>query len=252
MPRPTPLSSAVTSALTDRLAALRGRIARAAERSGREASAVGLIAVTKSVDVEQAGLLLALGQLDLGENRVQELERKHAALRESSPAPVWHLIGHLQTNKARRAVELATAIHSVDSPRLLDTLERLATELGRRPRVYLEVKSDARSERSGVEAQDLAALVEHAQRAAHLELVGLMTLAPAPDPLRTASENSERARASFRALADLARALPREAFVAERVELSMGMSQDFEEAIAEGADRVRIGSALFADEESRP
>ncbi|MCC6409938.1 MAG: YggS family pyridoxal phosphate-dependent enzyme [Planctomycetes bacterium] len=231
--------------LAERLATLRERLGRAAVRSGRAPDAVRLVAVTKSVDVAAAAALLDLGELDLAENRVQQLQQKHAALEGHVPPPRWHLIGHLQTNKARKALELAGSIHSVDSARLVDTLDRVAAELGARPRIFLEVKSVDSVERSGVEPAALAELVAHARRATHLELAGLMTMAPAPDPARNAVENSDRARAAFRALATLAATLPRDAFALGRAELSMGMSSDFEEAVLEGADWVRIGSALF-------
>ncbi|MBI5434915.1 MAG: YggS family pyridoxal phosphate-dependent enzyme [Planctomycetes bacterium] len=233
-------------ALAERLATLHERLGRAAVRSGRAPDAVRLVAVTKNVDVSAAAALVELGELELGENRVQALQQKCAALADRVPPPRWHLIGHLQTNKARKALELAGSIHSVDSARLVDTLDRVAAELGARPRIFLEVKSVDSAERSGIEPVALAELFAHARRATHLELAGLMTMAPAPDPGRTAAENSDRARAAFRALATLAAALPCDAFVRGRAELSMGMSSDFEEAVLEGADWVRIGSALFA------
>lgn len=245
MPRLTPKPAAVNRALSERLQSLRERMERAAQRAGRDPSGVRLVAVTKGVGTPLAAELVALGQLDLGESRVQELERKASALAGLQPAPHWHLIGHLQTNKARRAVELAARIHSVDSPRLIDTLDRLAGDLGRRPRIYLEVNSTGGAQRSGVRADEIAELVEHARRAPRLELAGLMTLAPVPDPGCGAEQNAARARAAFRALAQLAAALPAEAFAGGRPELSMGMSSDFEEAILAGADWLRIGSALF-------
>lgn len=220
-------------------------MAAAARRAGRAPEAVGLVAVTKSVQPELAIQLAALGLRDLGENRVQELERKAAAFGAAEPGPTWHLIGHLQSNKARRAVALATWIHSVDSPSLAATLDRHAGDLGRRPKVFLEVNLTGSDARSGVAAADLGALVEHAWRLTHLELVGVMALGPAPDPLRTADENTARSLAAFRAVAELAAGLPSEAFADGRARLSLGMSSDFEAAIAAGSDWVRVGSALF-------
>jgi pyridoxal phosphate enzyme (YggS family) len=238
----------VNRVLSDRLQALRARIRRAAEDAGRDPAAVRLVAVTKSLAPERAddlGDLIALGERDFGENRVQALAAKHAALAARSLAPRWHVIGHLQTNKARKAVELAHAIHSVDSPRLIEALERVAAELERRPRIFLEVRSEGGPERTGVAPSDLASLCDHARRATHLELAGLMTLAPLPDPTLTERENSLRAEGTFRGLAALARTLPHAAFANGKPELSIGMSSDFEVAIRAGADWVRVGSALF-------
>ncbi|MCK6448595.1 MAG: YggS family pyridoxal phosphate-dependent enzyme [Planctomycetes bacterium] len=236
-------------ALEERLAALRARIAAAAQRAGRASGSIGLVAVTKSLAPEVASALAAdlaaLGVRDLGENRVQELERKAAAADETGARPTWHLIGHLQSNKARRAVALAPWIHSVDSPGLADTLDRHAAALERRPKVFLEVNVTGSDVRSGVAPNELPALVAHVRRLAHLELTGVMALGPAPDPRRNADENAARSLAAFRAVAALAAAEPGDAFAGGRARLSLGMSSDFEAAILAGSDWVRVGSALF-------
>ena len=175
----------------ERLAAVRARIARAAEKSGRPAEAVTLVGASKTVPAERIRVAVAAGLVDLGENRVQEAEDKIAAV---GPGPVWHLIGHLQSNKARRACALFDWIHSVDSVRLADALDRLAAELGRRPKVLVEVNTAGESSKDGVPPGEALSLVEHVVRLPHLELRGLMTVGPLV-------EHAEDARPAFRALA---------------------------------------------------
>ena len=213
----------------ERLAAVRARIARAAEKSGRPADAVTLVGASKTVTAERIRTAVASGLIDLGENRVQEAEAKIAAV---GPGPVWHLIGHLQSNKARRAVALFDWIHSVDSARLADALDRLAVEFGRRPKVLVEVNTAGEASKEGVPPAEALALVEHVARLPHLELRGLMTVGPLV-------ERAEDARPAFRALARLFEQ------AGGLDTLSMGMSGDFEVAIEAGATMVRIGSALF-------
>jgi pyridoxal phosphate enzyme (YggS family) len=229
--------------LASNLARVRGRIEEAARAAGRDPGSVRLLAVTKQVEPEEARALVELGCVDLGENRVPELERKAAAFEASGTTARWHFIGHLQRNKARRVARLAHAIHSVDSERLFDLLQRLAADEGLRPSIYLQVKLADEEAKGGLAPAALPALVERA-RGGGLPLLGLMTMAPLlEDPVAARAE----ARRTFEALRDLARALPAEAFVEGRPLLSMGMSTDLEEAVAAGADVVRIGSALFHD-----
>jgi pyridoxal phosphate enzyme (YggS family) len=217
------------------------RIAAACRAAGRDPSEVRLVAITKSVPAELAAELVALGHADLGENRADALAAKHAALAARALAPRWHFVGHLQRNKARRVLELADEIHSVDSPALWETLARLGRELGRAPGIYLQVKLADEPTKSGLAPAELPALVERA-RGGPLPLLGLMTLAPLLDDER---EARRAARDVFARAAELAAALPAGAFAHGRPLLSMGMSQDFEQAIACGAHVVRIGSALF-------
>jgi PLP dependent protein len=214
----------------NRLSALRARIARAAEKSGRPAGAVTLVGASKTVPVERIRTAVAAGLVDLGENRVQEAEGKIEAL---GPGPVWHLIGHLQSNKARRAVALFDWIHSVDSPKLADALDRLAAELGRRPKVLVEVNTAGEASKEGVAPGEALALVEHVARLEHLELRGLMTVGPLEG----------RPDEAFRRLAALQSEARKRHGALDT--LSMGMSGDFEVAIEAGATMVRIGSALF-------
>jgi len=226
---------------------VRAAVERACVSAGREPGAVELLAVTKSVDAERAVELARLGQRELGESRCERLVEKSERFAREGERARWHFIGHLQRNKARRVVRAADVIHSVDTLRLIETLERVAREEGRRPRVYLEVELSGEQGRHGF----APAAVEDAARAAgaapHLELSGLMTMAPRPLP---GVDSAPAARACFEELARIARALEadpgsRSVFCDGRARLSMGMSGDFEQAIAAGSDCVRIGSALF-------
>lgn len=205
-----------------------------------------LVAVTKSVAPAVAAELAELGQMDLGENRVQELERKAEAVARTGRAVRWHLIGHLQRNKVRKALAHAAEIHSVDSTRLLEALSRAAGEAGSGVDVYLEVKLVDLRERSGFAPEDVAAAAELAARLPGLRLVGLMAIAAEDSAARPGElATQDVARRGFARVAGLAASLPRELFEGGRPKLSMGMSSDLEAAIREGSDLVRVGSALF-------
>lgn len=219
------------------------RIERAERAAGRPPGSVQLVAVTKSVGPELAGLLAALGTRDLGESRLAELERKHAWLAARGQGPRWHFLGHLQRNKARRVLALADAIHSVDSLALLETIARMAHELGRLPALFLQVHLSGEETKGGFAPDDLPDALSRA-RALDLPLRGLMTMAP----LAGSDEPRTSALPVFRALARLGLDLAGEAFEDGRPRLSMGMSGDFEVAIEAGADVVRVGGALFAGE----
>jgi pyridoxal phosphate enzyme (YggS family) len=220
----------------DRLADVRSRITRAEARSGRPAGAVTLVGASKTVPAETLVEFVKAGLTDLGENRVQEAEAKMPAVLEALPAqtpsPTWHLIGHLQTNKAKKAVTLFDWIHSIDSPKLADALDRHAAEFGRRPKVLIEVNTAGEASKQGTRPEDAPALVEHVAQLPHLELRGLMTVGPLDD-----------ARPAYQALRKLLAAAQQ---AHESLDtLSMGMSGDLEVAIEEGATMVRVGSALF-------
>lgn len=238
----------MSSILRDNLAAVRARLARAAARSGRDPGTVTLVAVTKGTSAARAAELAQLGELDLGENRATELADKVAALAAAGLAPRWHFIGHVQRNKARRVCEVAHAIHSLDSLPLLATFARLADELGRDVHAFVEVKTSTEASKTGLAPAALPAFLDAAQAFPRVRLLGLMTMPP------LAGEGSARdaaARAAFQTLAVLARDLEKRSetarvFASGRVRLSMGMSSDFEIAIEEGSDVVRVGSALFA------
>ena len=222
-------------------------VARAAAGAGRDPHSVSLLAVTKSVGPETTLALARLGQRDLGENRLHELVPKREYLAAAGVPVTWHFIGHVQRKKARMVVQNAEVIHSVDSTRLLETLQRVAVEEGRRPELFLEVKLSAEEEKHGLSPADLAEAIQVAGRADALELIGLMTMAPLPAP---GQDPGESASPTFRELARLAAALEqqeelRRCFRDERVLLSMGMSGDFSAAIAAGSHLVRIGTLLF-------
>jgi pyridoxal phosphate enzyme (YggS family) len=234
----------VQTTLESNLDRVRGRIAAAAVRAGRDPRAIDLVAVTKAVRAERAAELFRLGVADLGENRADELCAKEAHFESQGLVARWHFLGHLQTNKARRVVERAHAIHSVDSPRLLDHVERLAAELGRAPLVYLQVKLVGGDTRTGATPDEIASLALRGGECKHVRLAGVMAMAAPGAP--------QAAREVFESAVRLARELEREpetarAFVGGRVRTSLGMSDDFETAIAAGSDLVRIGSSLFED-----
>ncbi len=238
----------MTDALEANLRALRDALDDAARAAGRAPDEVQLVAVTKSVSAATAAALARLGQRDLGENRLEGLSEKHDHLAALGLPVTWHFIGKLQRNKARRVVRLADVIHSVDGLPLLRTLERVAAEEGRRPRVLLEVKLSEDAEKHGFAPAEVRGAVLEAAGLPHLELAGLMTLATRPAP---GVDAAAAARREFEALARLARELEgdpatRAAFEGGRARLSMGMSGDFAEAVAAGSDVVRIGTALYA------
>lgn len=226
--------SSIKTVLRDRLAAVEERMRVACERAGRERSSVTLVAVTKSTTAAVAGLLPELGVLDLGENRPQELWHKAAAL----PSTIrWHLIGHLQRNKIERTLPLVQLIHSVDSLRLLQALE---AEAQTKPlSILLEVNASRESNKHGFAPHELPGLVPTLAGLRQVHLKGLMTMAALED-------DPERCRPAFievRKLRDLLRQQLSPPHTLEH--LSMGMTNDFEVAIEEGATLVRIGSALF-------
>jgi hypothetical protein len=217
----------------ERLAAVRRRIETAAARSGRPSSAVTLVAVSKTMPAAAIREAVSAGVKILGENRVQEAREKIEAL---PGAAEWHLIGHLQTNKAKLAVGLFDCIHSLDSVRLAQELGRHAEEAGRRLRCLVEVNLGEETQKSGVDAAEVRPLLEAARRLPQLSVQGLMTIPPfLPDP--------ESVRLFFRRLRDLRDRLESEGWTLP--DLSMGMSHDFEVAIEEGATLVRIGTAIF-------
>jgi pyridoxal phosphate enzyme (YggS family) len=215
------------------------KMSHAAMRAGRQPDAVRLVAVSKTVPAERIREAMEAGLRVFGENRVQEARDKIAALqtaRNEFTGVQWHLIGHLQKNKAKYAVQLFDLIHSVDSMELADELNRQAAKYGKVQRVLIEVKLSEEETKEGIAEEDLGALIAHVRRCPALSLEGLMAMPPYdPDP--------EKARPYFRRLREL-----RDGFTRAGVdlpELSMGMSHDFAVAIDEGATMVRIGTAIF-------
>jgi pyridoxal phosphate enzyme (YggS family) len=213
------------------------RISSACRRCGRNPSEVTLVAVSKTVPPDRIRQAHDAGLRHFGENRVQEAEAKRPALSDLSAT--WHLIGHLQTNKAKTARALFDWVHSVDSLRVAEKLDVAARAGGDRLPVLIVVNLAEEATKSGIREPEAPALAGQISRLPRLELLGLMTLPPF-------SEEAEQARLFFRRLRQLARKI--EAIHLDNVcmrELSMGMSQDFEVAIEEGATIVRVGTALF-------
>ena len=244
------MSPSLATTLASNLSAIHARIAAARLRSQRPEREVLLVAVTKSTSSAHAAELAALGEHELGENRADELERKATRLAASGQSVRWHFLGHVQRNKARRIVQMAQVIHSVDSLELLGTLERVSAELERELDVYFQLKLGDEATKTGLAPEQLPALLALARACPHIRARGLMTMAPLFDD-QGSPEAQTAARRVFRALAETAHALEvdpkaRTLFHAGRVETSMGMSDDFEIAVEEGSDVVRIGSSLFA------
>lgn len=212
--------------LRDRVARVRERIGNAALRAGRDPSAITLVAVSKLFPASVILEAYELGLRDFGENYVQEFEGKHPQVAHLEGAR-FHLIGHLQSNKARRAAELFHAVQTVDSEKLARRLDDAARPL----EVLLEVKLSPEQAKAGAAPEELPALIEAVRSCANLRLEGLMTMPPW-------SDDPEHSRPYFRRLRELAErhGLPR---------LSMGMSHDLEVAVAEGATVVRVGTAIF-------
>ena len=215
--------------IRERHETLLARLRAIAASNGHDPARLRIVAVTKTHPIEVARAALEAGLTMLGENRVQEAEPKIAAL----PAAEWHLIGHLQSNKARRAVRAFEVIHALDSAELLARVDETAREEGRRPRVMVQVNVSGEATKSGMAPASLASIVAPATA----WLVGLMTMAPL--------EASEaQARQIFGRLRELRDEL-QERLGIGLPELSMGMSADADAAAAEGATLVRIGTALF-------
>ena len=225
------------SRVAENLERVRERIARATQRSGRRADSVKLVAVTKYVDVQTTRWLVEAGCVNLGESRPQELWRKSEELNDLSVE--WHLIGHLQRNKAKRTLPLVTLIHSMDSRRLMVAVNELAeTRISPVP-VMVEVNISGDPTKHGFAPDDLEPLLQELPNCQNLVVRGLMTMA-------ALAGGEDGTRADFARLRDLRdRLIPHLPMGTNLDELSMGMSRDFELAIAEGATIVRVGSALF-------
>ena len=227
------------SAIRARLAGVRDRVARAAGRAGRDPGSVRVVAVSKTFSADHVRAAAAAGQVDFGENKVQEGLQKIAQTAELQIK--WHLVGHLQSNKARKAGAGFDVIHSIDTAALVARLDETAEVAGRRIELLVQVDLAGEATKHGARDEELAAVLEAARGRRAARVVGLMLLPPAAD-------DPEGARPYFRALRDV-----RDRLLAQGVdgsmlkELSMGMSHDFEVAIEEGATIVRIGTAIFGE-----
>jgi pyridoxal phosphate enzyme (YggS family) len=220
--------------LKSRLLALNDRIAAACARSGRPVSDVRVIVVTKTHPVETIQTVVDFGIRDLGENRVQELEEKIPKLTGAFEA---HLIGHLQTNKVNKVVPLVRWIQSVDSVRLAEKIETAAAAVNKKIKALVQVKTSAEETKSGCAPEECVALAEQVAKSPSLEFCGLMTIGP----LAASEIDTRKSFAALRACAEKCRRF------APRLELSMGMSSDFEWAIEEGATMIRVGTLLLGE-----
>jgi pyridoxal phosphate enzyme (YggS family) len=221
---------ATGSNLQNRIQAVEQRLAAAVQKAGRRRSDIQLVAVTKKFSSAVIQEAYRAGLREFGENYVQEFAQKRPEMGDL-PHARYHLIGHLQSNKARIAVTLFDVIQTVDSPKLLKRLNDVAREQGKQLQVLLEIKLSDEASKTGARPEDIPAVLQSAARCQNVRVSGLMTMPPW-------SEDAELSRPYFQSLAGLARqySLP---------ELSMGMSNDFEVAIEEGATIVRVGTALF-------
>lgn len=212
----------------ERLKAVADSIARTAREEGRDPASVTLIAVSKTFPVEAVEPVLAAGHRVFGENRVQEAKAKWPALRERCPDVELHLIGPLQSNKARDAVTLFDVIHSLDRPSLAEALVREMERTGRRPRLFVQVNTGEEPQKAGVAPAEADAFIAQCRDRWKLPVVGLMCIPPVDEPPSP----------HFALLAKIA---ARNGLSC----LSMGMSADFEQAVMLGATHVRVGSAIF-------
>jgi PLP dependent protein len=230
-------SAEYAARLEHTLPELRERVAVAAASAGRDAASVRIVAVTKSHPLEAVDAAIAAGLRDLGENRVEELEAKRAARPDADAS--WHMIGHVQGRKARRAVELSDLLHSLDSLRLAEKLSRIATEQGHRVPVLAQVNTSGEGSKSGFELEDAVEVLHQVCELPGLRVDGLMTMAPLVD-------DETVLRDTFARLRETGERLRR---VSDRVgpELSMGMTNDLDIAIREGSTMIRIGTALFGE-----
>lgn len=224
------------------LAGLREKIARAAERAGRDPAEVSLLPITKMQDAETTAALIEAGATEIGENRVIDAVRKAEAMGEAAGKLSWQLVGHLQTNKVRKALTLFAGMHSLDSVRLAAALEKEMAERHAEKTfpVYVEVNTSGEGAKTGAAETECRDILSKLAECPHVTPVGLMTMGPL-DP------DAEKARPCFRRLREFLAEL-REAGLAPDgcTGLSMGMSGDFEVAVEEGSTAVRVGTAVFA------
>ncbi len=232
--------------LEGNIARVRERIAAAARRVGRDPQEITLVAVTKTVPADRIRAAWELGVTDFGENRVQEAVAKiplvipEGEAETGRPAPRWHMIGHLQRNKVKRVIPLFDIIHSVDSVRLAREIDRRAGRAEKVMPVLLEVNVAGEATKYGFAPEEVLPAVEEIKELPHLEIQGLMTVPPI-------AEDPEEVRPHFRRLRELRDELARRFPSLNWHHLSMGMTDDFEVAIEEGATMVRIGRAIFGE-----
>jgi pyridoxal phosphate enzyme (YggS family) len=224
--------------IADNFKTVMNRMAAATARAGRDPASVTLVTVTKTVNIERIREALSAGATILGENRVQEAKEK---IEHLGPLASWHLIGHLQTNKAKYAVKLFDLIHSVDNLELAAEIDKQAAKIGKVQDVLIEVSIAGEAAKAGVGIDDAVSLVRQAAMLRNIRIKGLMTMPPY-------SDNPEDSRPYFKKLKELSSIIYNENIPdVSMAELSMGMSGDFEVAIEEGATMVRVGTAIFGE-----
>lgn len=211
------------------LGAVKQRMVSACKKSGRPPEGVGLVCVTKTVSVDDIVKVLGSGVNILGENRVRDALIKYAAIGDRAE---WHLIGHLQTNKVRDAVKIFSLVHSVDSLRLVKEIDKEAAKIGKVQDVLIQVNTSGEASKFGIRPDEAAGFIKASALYRNINIKGLMTIAPEVD-------DPETVRPYFRALRELRDKIN------ERLLLSMGMTNDFEVAIEEGSNMVRVGRAIF-------
>lgn len=238
--------------VAENLARVKERIANAAQRSSRQPSSVNLVVVTKGISVSQIEIAIAEGETEIGENRVQEAQHKYnsigisidKALNASAqkPVPKWHLIGHLQRNKVKTALEIFSLIHSVDSLRLFKEISNRSKDFSKNTKVLLQVNTTGETSKYGLDTDEVVGFIEQSLLYPNVHIIGLMTIgmfSPSPEDNRTA----------FKLLSELSEEVNKQEFPGVNMQyLSMGMTNDFEIAIEEGANIVRIGSAIFGND----
>ena len=230
------------------MAVVRRNIDEAAKRAGRRPEDIALVCVTKQASIEQIKEAIGLGITNIAENRVQDAVEKHeeiasvASLPRNDGGVRWHLIGHLQTNKVKKAVEIFDLIHSVDSLRLAEEISKEAAKIGKVQDILIQVNTSGEETKFGITPEELKSLIVNIVRLNNINILGLMTIAPLVDDV-------EKARTNFRKLNELSEELKiflrSTKYDVRTTALSMGMSNDYQVAIEEGATIVRIGSAIF-------
>ncbi|MFW8601282.1 YggS family pyridoxal phosphate-dependent enzyme [Desulfobacterota bacterium M19] len=221
--------------IEENLNRIRERIAAAAGRAGRDPEQITLVAVSKTKNADMVRQALAAGQLEFGENYLQEAAVKIPQLPDECR---WHCIGHIQSNKARLAAEIFDVVETVDRLKIALALERHLAAIGKIMPVYIQVNIGREPQKAGVMPEEAAVLAREVTACAHLRLSGLMAIPPH-------SQEAEKSRAYFRALRELGAELSNTPSPGVSLGLSMGMSGDFETAIEEGATLVRVGTAIF-------
>lgn len=222
--------------IRENIQTIKQRIDRAAKKSNRKGSDITLLAVTKYVSLDDMRLAIDAGIKVVGENKVQDSKRKFYQI---GPVVDWHMIGHLQTNKARQAATIFTMVQSIDSTKLADALDKAAGQLDRKLHVLVEVNIGQEEQKFGISPQKTSELVEYVRQKKNLQVNGLMAMAPYV-------AEAELTRPYFKALHDLFTDIKlKQHFGSNWHTLSMGMTNDFEIAIEEGATLVRIGTGLF-------